>query len=158
MKPAGKLKRKNDLLNEQRTFFDVPRKSCEELVPEMVRLKKDKKRIQSHRLHIIRDIFLKCRMKNIKKHMKHIVELDKSDAIIPHGEVSKRIYENIFQAREFDLYGRLVKEDKKNVRRQEEIQKMAKYLGLKFEKDIVPEEVVKVPSLFGSVTDDLAGE
>ena len=97
-------------------------------------------------------------MKNIKKHLKHIVELDKSDAIIPHGEVSKRIYENIFHAREFDLYGRLVKEDKKNVRRQEEVQKMAKYLGLKFEKEIVPEEVVKVPSLFGSVTEDLAGE
>jgi transcription initiation factor TFIIIB Brf1 subunit/transcription initiation factor TFIIB len=157
MKPAGKIKRKNDILKEQRTQFEVPRKSCEEIVPEMVRLKKDKKHVQKHRLHIIRDIFVKCRMKNIKKHLKHIVELDKSDAIIPHGEVSKRIYENIFNAREFDLYGRLMMNDKKNVRKQEEIQKMAKYLGLKFEKDIVPDEIVKVPSLFGNVTDDLGG-
>jgi hypothetical protein len=157
MKPAGKIKRKNDILKEQRTLFEVPRKSCEEIVPEMVRLKKDKKNVQKHRLHIIRDIFVKCRMKNIKKHLKHIVELDKSDAIIPHGEVSKRLYENIFNAREFDLYGRIMKNDKKNVRKQEEIQKMAQYLGLKFEKDIVPDEIVKVPSLFGNVTDDLGG-
>ena len=29
-------------------------------------------------------------------HVKHITEFDKSDSIIPHGEVSKKLYTDIF--------------------------------------------------------------
>jgi hypothetical protein len=51
----------------------------------------------------------RARIELIDEKMEHLVNLDEADKIVPDGEVSKKIYEDIFHSRDFDLCGNLMK-------------------------------------------------
>ena len=63
-------------------------------------------------------------------HTKHITEFDKSDSIIPHGEVSRQLYENIFGKRKFNLYGGRYQRENLTDIEEQEISNVARRLGM----------------------------
>lgn len=141
--------------DENQLYFEVPRKTCEQIAPEILRLKGMKSRTaQQHRLHLLKDIMKKAKIKNINEHLRHIIEFDKSEAIIPHGEVSKNLYVNIFENRDFDLYGRLVPKKMLSKKKQEELKFLSRELGIKFTRK---QKEIKdyVPDIFENNTEDL---
>jgi len=50
----------------------------------------------------------RARVPQVEKQVQHITEFDQAEKVIPHGQVSKRLYEEMFRRREFDCYGRMM--------------------------------------------------
>ncbi len=149
----------------------IPRTTCSQMAPEFLRLSKLKQHTKHLRLSRIHQILLKANVKNVDKHMSCLNELDKSETIIPHGEVSKRLYTEIFAKREFDLYGRPMKRELLDDKTENEMRILARRMGLvykslsenvreekKEEEEKIDKTVVsKDPDLFDKhVTDDIA--
>ena len=61
--------------------------------------------------------------------MKHITEFDKSESIIPHGEISKKLYLNITARREFNLYGGDFQREKMSDKEEQELAFVARRMG-----------------------------
>ena len=64
---------------------------------------------QKRVMNIMRRIIKRSQYEKVAKKIGHIIDFDKSESIIPHGEVSKRLYNDIWESRSFDLYGGQVK-------------------------------------------------
>jgi len=64
--------------------------------------------------------------------MKHIMEFDKSESIIPHGEVSKKLYGDILSGRMFDLYGGKYHREVMNDHEEQEIALVARRMGIDY--------------------------
>ena len=99
------FKTEAELIEERNQIFELPRKSCVQIVPELNRLSVKGSQSQ-HRLHILKRIMKRARCENIDEHLSHVTNVDVSDKIVPEGEISKRLYEDIFVQRDFDLYGK----------------------------------------------------
>lgn len=141
---------------QQKLFFELPRKSCEQIVPEILRLKLNpSQKEQTRRLNAIKRILKKNKIKNVAQQMQHIIEFDKSEAIIPHGETSKRIYQDILKLRDFDLYGAKMAKAMLSEKRMEELQIQAQQLGIEYTQINYAEPEAYVPNIFENITDDL---
>ena len=93
---------------------------------------------------------------NIEVKMQNLIEVDKSDSIIPHGEVSKRIYDDILRRRNFDLYGNLQKETKLTETEDAALKKAARHLGIEISaRDTVISTAAPLPSLFENIGGDI---
>ena len=118
---------------EEEMFFNVPRKTCKEVNPAMFRLAEStNKRDQQHRVHLLANIMKRARISNIKDRLKNILDFDRSELIIPDGEVSKRVYTDIFTQRDFDLYGNQIPKKRLSEREQDEMRMLARELGIEF--------------------------
>eukprot|EP01035_Chromulina_nebulosa_P025975 gene25975-33959_t len=70
-------------------------------------VEKHKAIVAQHRLHIYRRLMQKARTKNIDSNIHLFTEIDESDHVVPDGEASKKVYEDLFHSRNFNLYGEL---------------------------------------------------
>ena len=143
--------------DEIKKYFELPRHSSYEMIPHLLRLKKKMKRFERHRTYrIYLRQLQRARIPDAAGAMRHVIDLDKSDNIVPHGEVSKRIYEEIRGARDFDLYGRPIERKRLTEEEERSMHDIASRLGLSYETKAPPiEEYVKVPDIFENVTNDL---
>ena len=93
----------------------------------------------------------------VQTHLKHITEFDKSEAIVPHGEVSKRLYLDIFKLRKFNLYGgRYIREGMTDEEEQK-IAVAARRMGIGYEKaeaEVAATDEIRRFDLFGTATLD----
>jgi hypothetical protein len=137
------LKNEAELEDEKNLNFQLPRKSCEQMSPEMERLRHMKTSIQQHRWHVLKRILKRARIKKIDQEVIPYLtdNLDLSDKIIPEGEISKRIYYQIFHSRDFDLYGRLMKSVSQPPRKHQELRYLATKLGIEYTQPMIPEVV-----------------
>jgi hypothetical protein len=62
----------------------------------------------------------------------YLNDLDRSDKVLMDGEVSKRIYMELFHSRSFNLYGKLVKSVVHPQRKHLELRYLASQLGIEF--------------------------
>ena len=97
------FKTEAELIEERNQIFELPRKNCMQIMPELTKLSM---KGAQHRLHVLKKIMKRARYGDIDKHLSHVTHVDASDAIVPEGEVSKRLYTDIFLQRDFDLYGK----------------------------------------------------
>lgn len=130
------IKSKEELDDEKMRYFQLPRKKCEEIIPEIPRLLNTKRSEQHRRLHIFKRLMKRARVKNIDTQMDHIEEFDLAERIIPHGEVSKRIYNDIFVGRDIDLYGGMMRPTVHPPRKHLELAVLASKLGIEFTQKI----------------------
>lgn len=147
----------DELERDEFAFFKLPRKSCKEIAPELLRLQTLKKKaIQQHRLRTLKRMLQRAQIDGAVEHMQRIIEFDKSDSIVPHGEVSKRMYNQICQRRPFDLYGQRIY-TKMTRQEEHELKLKAKALGVEYEgKEPDYEQLnVKVPNIFEDITADI---
>lgn len=148
-------KAEDELAAELERYFTKPRQSCKEISPEILRLyQNEKKRTQHHRLHILKDMLKRAEISKVNEKMQNLIEFDKSDSIVPHGEVSKRLYNQLCQTRPFDLYGRRIYKTKLSAQEEAEAKLAAKQLGLELSK-LDEKEAVKIPNIFEDITGDI---
>ena len=145
---------------EMQMFFELPRKNCEQMVPALLRLKLQQSKKEQHRkLFLYKKMMKRNRVQKINQFMQHIIEFDKSEAIIPHGQVSKKVYEELAGRRSFDLYGRPIKSEEQDEATVYRIKRVAEKLGLDFKKKNAKGEEMKledeVVNIFGDTTLDL---
>lgn len=142
---------------EQRLYFELPRKTCEQMVPSLLRLKLNPSRKEQQRkLFLFKKMLKRNRLPKVNHIMQHIIEFDKSEGIIPHGEVSKRIYVDITKKRDFDLYGRQIPPMEYDEITMHTMKNVAKDLGVEYtQTSAIAEEKLDVVNIFGDTTLDL---
>lgn len=146
-----------EIEKQEALFFDLPRKTCMEMIPEVYRWKDLKKFEQQHRFRNIKKMMKRARIPKIHESLQCLIDFDKSESIIPHGEVSKRLYYDIFHDRDFDLYARLMKKQPYDERREKELNIKAAELGVTYTRKHTFEEKQKeiVPNIFGNSVEEL---
>jgi hypothetical protein len=102
------------------------------MVPELVRMKTIPSHELQHRMHILKKLMKIARIKEIEKKLTHLTTLDAAEKVIPHGEVSKRLYNEVFVARDFDLYGNMMKPTTHPPRKHLELAVLAQKMGIEF--------------------------
>lgn len=128
-----------ELADEANLIFQLPRKKCDQMIPALVRLNAmESSHAQQHRIHILKRLMKKARIQKIDKQVQHMLNLDASEQIVPHGEVSKRIYNEIVVKRDFNLYGAQVKSQTWPHRKYLELQALAQRLNVEFTQKIDP--------------------
>lgn len=140
------LKTEEELEAERYQFFELPRKNCIQIMPELSRLN-GKGSTTQHRVHVLKRLLQRARYADASEHLKHVTDYDVSDKIVPHGEVSKALYNDIVLQRDFDLYGRQMQTGIKHpFRKYLEMKALAGKLGIEFTQHLdttKDEKVVK---------------
>ncbi len=141
---------------DQLLYYELPRKTCEQIAPSMLRLKLKSKNEQKRVLHHLRRMIKRAAFPKVSKHIQHIIDFDKSESVIPHGEVSKKIYDDIWDSRSFNLYGGQMKKVQFNADQLRSLKALAKDLDVKYtiQQKKVEGEVV-IPDIFENITDKL---
>ena len=153
MEPPVGLKDDERLSEELALYFSRPRFSCKEISPELLRVNEiPNKREQKQKLHILRKMLARSRASDIDDKMMRLIEFDKSESIIPHGKVSKRIYDTIRNLRKFDLYGKQQEKAISNQQEEATLKMTAKQFGTAVSEDI---EALKPLNIFDGITSDL---
>jgi hypothetical protein len=142
------LKTEAELEDESMLNFQLPRKNCQQISPAMARLKLEKSTVQQHRWHVLKRILKRARVKKAEQTVvAYLQDLDRSDFVVPHGEMSKRLYYKLFHGRDFDLYGHLMGSPKMQLpRKHDEMRFLATKLGIEYTQPKKP-EVVEVVEL-----------
>lgn len=131
LRPVAKTP--EEIEEEKKLIFVLPRKTCAQMIPELVRIKTETTSHElQHRMHILKKLMKIARIKEIDKKLEHITQIDEAEKVIPHGEVSKRLYNDIFVSRDFDLYGRMMKPTTHPPRKHLELAVLAQKLGIEF--------------------------
>jgi hypothetical protein len=125
----------------------APRKKGIEIAPGIQRL------LNSQNYSSIKDlkaqnkyfqIFMqRSRIKNIEKHLDHLNHFDHSDEIIPHGEISKKIYSDILKERNFDAYARPLYLSEEMIKKYQENHRRF-LIGKKYRHTRPPDESEKI--------------
>jgi hypothetical protein len=127
------LKNEREMEEEKNLFFELPRKNCEQMCPTLRKLQNQKISENQHRLHVLKRLMRTARVKHIDKNiLPYLLDLDRSDSVVTEGEVSKRIYMDIFHSRNFNLYGALCQTVKHPPRKYLELKFLAGQLGVEF--------------------------
>lgn len=148
-------------------YFQLPRKTGLQISPRVAVIKSMKRSEQNISLRILRKIMKRSRVPKLNNVINVLLDMDKSESIVPHGEVSKRIYNEIFHTREFNLYGRNIT-TKEHIsydeRRERELANKAVELGVefvslhKFERNIENNKKINrygIPDIFNKNIEDL---
>ena len=90
------------------------------------------------------------------KHISHIIDFDRSDSIVPHGRVSNQLYMDIWESREFNLYGKQVPKKPFTEKDMRSLKELAENLNVNFKAENRKiEDKVYVPDIFENITDTL---
>jgi len=82
--------------------------ACHDIIPHVARLVQDTTEKQKNKtMDAYRIMLKKAKTHNVTQKMKHLSDFDRSEAIIPHGQTSKKLFQEIFYRRPYDLYGRM---------------------------------------------------
>lgn len=131
------MKTDEEIADEANLIFQLPRKKCEQIIPELKRLNAmSDAHAHTHRVHILKKLMKKARIKHTEEHIKHMAELDAAEKVVPHGEVSKRYYNEIVGRRDFDLYGNLIKSRTWPPRKFLELQALAEKMNIEFTQKV----------------------
>lgn len=130
LRPVAKTP--EEMEEEKKLIFVLPRKTCAQMVPELVRMKSVVGHDLQHRMHILKKLMKIARIKEIEKKMEHFTKLDAAEKVIPHGQVSKKLYTDIFVGRDFDLYGNMLPPTTHPPRKHLELAVLASKLGIEF--------------------------
>ena len=97
----------DDSTDGNELHINAPRKSGYEIAPGILRIvsTSEKSSFVSSMKYFQR-LLQRHRIKDVDKHIEHLVHFDRSDKLVPHGEISKAIYQSISDSRNFDAYGR----------------------------------------------------
>ena len=141
---------------DAKLYYELPRKDCEQICPAMLRLKFEGKREQVRVHKHLKRMIKRAEIPKVHKHIQHIIDFDKSESIIPHGEVSKKIYDEIWNSRDFNLYGKQVKKKNYTAKEVTGMKSLAKDLGVEYKREQkVTEGEINVPDIFDNITDHL---
>lgn len=134
------LKNEQELEEERNLYFELPRKNCAQISPAIKKLTLNPNKSEVHRRwYVLKKILKRARVKGAdKKVLQYLNDLDRSDQIIPHGEVSKKLYMDIFHSRSFNLYGTPVHFAQHPPRKHLELKFLASQLGIEFSEKIDP--------------------
>lgn len=150
------VKTEEDLERDRELYYELPRENCEQICPAMLRMKYEAKTEQHRRLQHIKRILKRAEYKNVHKHVQHIIDFDRSESIVPHGRVSNQLYLDLWNTREFNLYGKQVPKkifSEKDIRSLKEI---AGNLNVEFKtEERVIQDKAYVPDIFENITDTL---
>lgn len=139
------LKNDEEKEEEKQLVFLLPRKNCQQISPELFRFYQQIQhktlpgKLQQHRWHIYQRLLRQARHskeeidKNIFPYLK---DFDASDRVICHGEVSKRLYQNIFHSRNINLYGNLHKTVKYPLRKYLELKALASEYQIEYTQEM----------------------
>ena len=130
LRPVAKTPAEQE--EERMLIFVLPRKTCAQMIPELVRITKVNHHDHQHRMHILKKLMKIARIKGIDTKMEHIGKIDEAEKVIPHGEVSKRLYNDIFLGRDFDLYGNMLPPTAHPPRKHLELAVLASKMGIEF--------------------------
>lgn len=131
------LKSEKEIEEERHLFFELPRKNCAQICPEIKKISALSKAENQHRWHILKRIMRRAKIAGIDQRIiPHLTDLDRSDTVIMDGEVSKRIYLELFHNRSFDLYGKHVKAVVHPQRKYLELKYLASQLGIEFTEKV----------------------
>lgn len=93
---------------EDELFLMAPKYNCDSIAPSLERIAREKKdATREHRISIVKAMLERYRVDNPEELIKlGIRNFDQSFRHIPHGEVSKRIFNDIQKIRPFDRYAK----------------------------------------------------
>lgn len=130
------LKSNKEKEAEKMLPFELPRKNCKQMSPALLSLQDVKNREVIHRWNILKKVMKRARVNQPKNVINYLTSLDTSDTIYT-GDVSKKIYNNIFHSRNFNLYGTLKPNVKQPPRKHLELAALAEAAGIEYtqEKD-----------------------
>lgn len=94
---------------DDEVFLNAPRRNCHEIAPGVERILLNSEGKKSKHIHLIKSILSRNRDKNVANTIERLLNFDKSDKVIPDGEISKALYTNIANARRFNKYGNILK-------------------------------------------------
>lgn len=134
------LKNEEELEEERNLIFELPRKNCYQISPEFYRLRQiseKQSRVYQHRWHILKKMLKRARYEDIDRTITpYLADFDRSDKVVPHGEVSKRIYMDVFHSRNIDLYGQLRKTVKHPPRKYLELKALAEKKNIEYTQEM----------------------
>ena len=150
------VKTDEDLEREEQLYYELPRENCEQICPAMLRMKYEPKGEQNRRLHLLKRIIKRAEYKNVHKHISHIVDFDRSESIVPHGRVSNQLYLDVWEAREFNLYGKQVPKKAFTEKDMRSLKEIAGDLNVQFKTEQRQiQDKAYVPDIFENITDTL---
>lgn len=91
--------------------IDFDRNNCIEIAPYLQRLQEEENiQTQKEWEHRIRKLLVTYRVENVEKHIQCmlVTNVDASDTVMSHGEVSKRMYKQFCDTFRFNLYGQQI--------------------------------------------------
>lgn len=126
------MKNEKEMEEERRLIFELPRKNCEQIAPAVKRMELSGSSTKRSWL-VLRRILRRARYKQLdEKVIPFLTDVDRSDHVVPNGEVSRQLYEDLFHNREFDLYANLRKETRHPPRKFQELQLLAEQMGITY--------------------------
>jgi|MDTB01.2.fsa_nt_gb hypothetical protein len=150
------VKTDEDLEREEQLYYELPRENCEQICPAMLRMKYESKGEQNRRLHLLKRIIKRAEYKNVHKHVGHIVDFDRSESIVPHGRVSNQLYLDLWESREFNLYGKQVPKKAFTENDMRSLKEIAETLNVQFQTETRKvQDKAYVPDIFENITDTL---
>lgn len=132
------IKSKEEQEAEKNLYFELPRKNCEQISPFIKRLEQiPKAAVAQHKWHLFKKMLRKAGYKSIDTSiLPYLQAVDKSDQIKMDGEVSKRMYQDLLNSREFNLYGQQVRPVKQAPRKHLELKFLASKMGIEYTQEV----------------------
>ena len=108
---------------------------CSDMTPYVARVAQEPERKKNKTLDAFKAMLSKAKVDKVTEKLKYLSDFDRSEAIIPHGQVSKKLFEEVFHRRPYDMYGRM--QDKNELTEDKEAQMVAvaRSMGLTYESD-----------------------
>ena len=117
------------LMERQRRRYD-----CSDIIPEVSRVVQKPEKERHHILHLYKTLMERARFKGITQKVKNLSDFDRSAAIIPHGQTSKKLFKTIFDRRPYDLYARVsAEQDVLSHEKEVEMEEIARKMGILYE-------------------------
>jgi len=106
-----------------------------DITPHLARVAELKEREKDKKLKLYQTMLTTAKADNITQKLKNLSDFDRSEAIIPHGQSSKKYYEEVFFRRPYDLYGRIRDDNELTEDKEAEMVAIARGMGLTYESD-----------------------
>jgi len=114
--------------------------ACHDITPHVARVVQTKDKLKNRTLNVFKTMLAKAKCDDVTKKLKHLSDFDRSEAIIPHGQVSKKLFQEIFNRRPYDLYARMQDKNELTEDKEAEMVAVARSMGLTYESDAQKKE------------------
>lgn len=136
-----------EIIKQQILFFELPRRLGAQMAPIILDYMKMNKSALRKILRILRMILKRNNVKDVLTTLNYLFHMDKSEEFFHYGEFSKYLYYQIFNARDYNLYGAYKKQrDLKMLnaeRWEKELRNKAIDLGIEFIWRLGPTDFTK---------------
>jgi hypothetical protein len=111
---------------------------CTDMMSRGARVAELDEKMRNRTLLLYKSMLEKAQYTKVTQKIKNLSDFDRSEAIIPHGQVSKKQFIEVFHRRPYDLYGRLIDEEVKEAisdEKQKEMTAVARAMGMTYVSD-----------------------